>query len=154
MEDLLKPNRIKIDSFFIDAKLKEELISDSGNNNIREIINYLTEEVKEEIINQKTKRKKTVKHNEALSINQLRKYYDFFLKIYNSNISEDEKKIQLLMLKANSEYSAKRLNTNRFKIFMANRVNLVVATNGVDFKKSIDALKLHFEALVAYYPKS
>ena len=59
---------------------------------------------------------------------------------------------QILMLKANSEYSAERLKTKRFALFMHNRINMVVKRKE-DFQKYLDAFKLHFEALVGYYPR-
>ena len=74
--------------------------------------------------------------------------------IFSLNSSVDEKKIQLLMLKANTEYAAKRLKTERFKLLISNRINIVVSKNENEFKQNMKALKLHFEALVAYYPKS
>lgn len=137
-------NSINISSFFdSEGKLLKNLISDQGENNIKEIINYL----------QLQNREKN-NRNEKLNINQLRKFYDSFLKIFNNKAEENEKKIQLIMLKANAEYSAKRLHTNRFKEFLANRINLVISKSGEEFKKNLDAFKLHFEALVAYYPKN
>lgn len=149
MDDLLKPKEIIIDSFFVNGKLKPELISDKEGYNILKIIKYVTDPVKTPGRNNKTKNL-----NASLKINQLRKYYDSFLKIYDSQNSEEEKKIQLLMLKANAEYSAKRLNTHRFNIFISNRLNLVLAKSGNAFEENIKALKLHLEALVAYYPKN
>lgn len=137
-------NTLIIKSFFdSNGELLPNLISDSGSGNIKELIEFL---------NQKNKANEN--RNEKLNINQLRKFYDTFLKIYNTKIEEKEKKIQLLMLKANAEYSAKRLNTNRFKEFLSNRINIVVAQNEEEFNKSLKAFKLHFEALVAYYPKN
>lgn len=135
---------ILISSFFDkDGQLLPHLITDEGPGNIKEVIEHLREQIKDRD-----------NRNEKLNINQLRKFYDTFLKVYNTKSEEKEKKIQLLMLKANAEYSAKRLNTNRFKEFLANRINLVVAKSDKDFNKNLDALKLHFEALVAYYPKN
>lgn len=137
-------NTLEIKTFF-DSKgnLLPELISDSGNGNIKELIEKIREFIK-----------RPDYRNEKLNINQLRKFYDTFLKIYNNKVDEKEKKIQLIMLKANAEYSAKRLHTNRFKEFLSNRINIVVAQNGEDFDKFLKAFKLHFEALVAYYPKN
>lgn len=135
---------ITITSFFdANGQLLTPLITDEGTGNIRELIEYLRVQIKDRN-----------NRNEKLNINQLRKFYDTFLKIYNTKSEEKEKKIQLLMLKANAEYSAKRLNTNRFREFLANRINLVISKSGEDFKKNLRALKLHFEALVAYYPKN
>ncbi len=135
---------VNITSFFDSSgQLLTNLISDQGSGNIREIIEYLREQNRDRD-----------KRNEKLNINQLRKFYDTFLKVYNNKTEESEKKVQLLMLKANAEYSAKRLNTNRFKEFLANRINIVVSKSGEDFVKNLKALKLHFEALVAYYPKN
>jgi len=137
-------NPITITSFFdSQGQLLKNLISDQGKENIKEIIDFLQFQNKDKL-----------NRNEKLNINQLRKFYDSFLKIYNTKVDETEKKIQLLMLKANAEYSAKRLHTNRFKDFLSNRINIVVSKNGEDFKKNLNAFKLHFEALVAYYPKN
>lgn len=135
---------IVISSFFDSGgQLLTSLITDQGDGNIKDLIEFLREQNRDRN-----------NRNEKLNINQLRKFYDTFLKIYNNTTVESEKKIQLLMLKANAEYSAKRLNTNRFKEFLANRINIVVSKTGEDFTKNLKALKLHFEALVAYYPKS
>ncbi len=137
-------NSITISSFFdSQGHLLQNLISDQGKENIKEIIDFLQFQNKDKL-----------NRNEKLNINQLRKFYDSFLKIYNTKVDETEKKIQLLMLKANAEYSAKRLHTNRFKDFLSNRINIVVSKNGEDFKKNLNAFKLHFESLVAYYPKN
>lgn len=137
-------NTIVINTFFdSNGNLLPHLISDSGEGNINEIIDFIREYKREQNY-----------RNEKLNINQLRKFYDTFLKIYNTRVDEKEKKIQLIMLKANAEYSAKRLHTNRFKEFLSNRINLVVAQNGENFNKYLKAFKLHFEALVAYYPKN
>lgn len=137
-------NTLEIKTFFdSNGNLLPELISDSGNGNIKELIEKIREYIKRQDY-----------RNERLNINQLRKFYDTFLKIYNNKVDEKEKKIQLIMLKANAEYSAKRLHTNRFKEFLSNRINLVVAQNGEAFEKFLKAFKLHFEALVAYYPKN
>lgn len=149
MDKLLKPDEFKIDSFFIGDVINHSLITNDGQKNIDDLINYLIEPL--EYLDER-RRKKVL--NKALSINQLRKFYDSFLKIYSNKAEEREKKVQLLMLKANADYSAKRLVTNRFKIFLANRINLVVSKSGEDFKKNLNAFKLHFEALVAYYPKN
>jgi len=135
---------IEIKTFFDkDGNLLLQLISDSGSGNIKELIEFIREYIKVQNY-----------RNEKLNINQLRKFYDTFLKIFNTKVDEKEKKIQLLMLKANAEYSAKRLHTNRFREFLSNRINLVVAQNGDSFKAYLRAFKLHFEALVAYYPKN
>jgi len=135
---------LTINTFFDNqGNILPQLISDEGEGNIKELIDYLREQ----------KRDKDYR-NEKLNINQLRKFYDTFLKIYNTKVDEKEKKIQLIMLKANAEYSAKRLYTNRFKEFLTNRINLVVSQEGENFNKYLKAFKLHFEALVAYYPKN
>lgn len=137
-------NGIMISSFFdSNGQLLTNLITDTGGGNIKEVIDFLNEPIRDRSY-----------RNSKLNINQLRKFYDTFLKLYNTKSEEKEKKIQLLMLKANAEYSAKRLNTNRFKEFLSNRINLVVSKYGEEFNKNLKALKLHLEALVAYYPKN
>ncbi len=131
---------VMIETFFdSEGNLLPQLISDTGDGNIRDLIEYIRD---------------PNARNKMLNINQLRKFYDSFLKIYNTKVGEKEKKIQLLMLKANAEYSAKRLSTHRFKDFLKNRINIVIAQEGPAFDKYLRAFKLHFEALVAYYPKS
>lgn len=129
-------NSVKIRSFFdSEGRLLKNLVSDQGTDNIKDIINHIREADK-------------------LNINQLRKFYDSFLKIYNNKAQENERKIQLLMLKANSEYSAKRLRTHQFNEFLSNRIDIVVSKSGDEFIKNLKALKLHLESFVAYYPKS
>jgi|SRR5690606_5858840 len=133
-----------IQSYFdSNGQILPNLITDLGEYNIKDLIEKLREQIKDRN-----------NRNEKLNINQLRKFYDTFLKIYNNKTEEKEKKVQLLMLKANAEYSAKRLNTNRFKTFLSNRINIVVSKSGREFEENLKALKLHFEALVAYYPKN
>lgn len=136
--------KLEINSFFDkEGNILPELISDSGNENVKDLIEFIRENIK-------TKNYR----NEKLNINQLRKFYDTFLKTYNTKVDEKEKKVQLIMLKANAEYSAKRLHTNRFRDFIKNRINIVVSKTGDEFNKNLKAFKLHFEALVAYYPKN
>lgn len=150
MDELLKPKEFEIKSFFKGGGICPELISTEGEKNIGELIEYLIEPIQ----HFDTRRKKKVWINKALSINQVRKFYDSFLKIVNTKQEEEEQKVRLIMHKANAEYSAKRLDTHRFKVFFANRINLVVSKSGEDFKRNLSALKLHLEALVAYYPKN
>jgi CRISPR type III-A-associated protein Csm2 len=151
----LKENIINIDSFFDkEGNIKKELINDFGNNNVRQLGELLTERLSENFIDRRTGKTREKKINLELNINQLRKYYDMFLRIYHSRVSEDEKKIQLLMLKGNVEYSVGRLTIKRFGIFMENRINLVVKETEEKFEKTLQAFKLHFEALVGYYPRT
>ncbi len=119
--------------FFINGKLNEALINDTGNNNVAVIA-------------------KNLKDNSRLNINQLRKFYDSFVRIFNSSVNVDTKKVRLLMLKANVEYSAGRLKIIEFANFFKNRINTVISQNE-EFDKYMNALKLHLEALVAYFPK-
>ena len=92
------------------------------------------------------------KVDKALSITQVRNFYHKFLQIYQKEADIKQKKISLLMLKANIEYSAKRMKTPRFAIMMHNRINIVVRSNEDDFEENIEAFNRNFEALVAYYP--
>lgn len=153
MEDP-KKNQILINDFFEGTQIKKELINDIGQNNVKELGRILSEtcEVETDEVDRKGKKKK-IKFNSQLTNNQIRKYYDSFLKIYNSKVSEEVKKIQLLMLKANSEYSAERNGTYRFGMFLNNRLNIVISKSDEEFIKYLDAFKLHFEALVGYYPR-
>lgn len=137
----LKSEKIVIKDFFdSQGNLKPELISDFGENNLKELIEVLRESIK--------------KVNETLRGTQLRKFYDSFLRIYYSKVDENEKKVQLLMLKSQAEYSSNRLKIPRFRIFLDNRITIVLKKSGDDFRKYLDALKLHFEALVGYFPKN
>lgn len=147
-----KANEITIDDLFNEESktIRKELISDYGSKNIMKLIFLLTEKFK---FYDKEKRKEI--KVEPLKRNQLRKFYDSFLRIYDARIEEEEqKKVLLLMLKANGEYSANRLNIRRFEIFLSNRINIVLKKEGKEFEKYMDALKLHFEALVGYFPKN
>jgi len=159
MEDLLMKKVIEINDFFDkDGNLLTSLISDtasSENGGLRSLINLLMETVTEQVEEQQGRRPpKPKKINEPLKNSQLRKFYDSFIKIYNAQINEEQKKVQLLMLKSNAEYSANRLNIRRFGIFLNNRINIVLNKKGNEFNKYMDALKLHFEALVGYFPKN
>ncbi|MCX7878088.1 MAG: type III-A CRISPR-associated protein Csm2 [Ignavibacteria bacterium] len=132
---------LKINSFFDNSgKILRNLISDEGNPNVKTLAEQLC---------------RSTNNNDKKPIekNQLRKFYDNFLKIYHSQASDDVKKVQLLMLKAQAEYAEKRLKIRDFKEFISNRISLVVKQEGDNFKKNLDAFKLHFEALVGYFPK-
>lgn len=118
--------------FFIDGKINTVLINDQGKGNVAVLATDLK--------------------NTKLNINQLRKFYDSFLRIYNSNISNDEKKVQLLLMKAGVEYAANKLNINDFANFIKDRINTVIREED-DFQKYMDAFKMHFEALVAYFKR-
>lgn len=153
MEDP-KKDQIVINNFFDNEnRILKELIYDEGTKNVKNLGKILIEELEEKYIDKKTKKEKTKKYHKELTINQLRKYYDSFLKIYYSKIPEETKKIQLLMLKANAEYSAERNDHRRFAVFMNNRINLVLKQSGENFQRYLDAFKMHFEALVGYYPR-
>lgn len=148
-----RENELLINDFFdSNQKLKVELISDTDEVkfNVKNLGSVLQDELD---FPKKPNEKKPKKYHKELTINQLRKYYDSFLKIYYSKIPEETKKIQLLMLKANAEYSAERNDHRRFAMFMNNRINLVLKQSGENFLRYLDAFKLHFEALVGYYPR-
>jgi CRISPR type III-A-associated protein Csm2 len=155
MSTKLKEDIIKVDNFFDEnGNIKKELINDIGHGNVKELGVLLSEKIIEEFNDQRTGRKKKKKLNLELNINQLRKYYDSFLRIYNSKVSEEEKKILLLMLKSNVDYSVNRLYIKRFGIFIENRINLIIKETGDKFNKTLHAFKLNFEALVGYYPRT
>jgi CRISPR type III-A-associated protein Csm2 len=120
--------------FFIGEKLNEALINDTGDNNVAKIAFFL-------------------KKNSKLNINQLRKFYDSFVRIYDSTADDKTKKVQLLMLKANVEYSAGRLKIHEFADFFKDRINTVLKQEE-KFTEYMRAMKMHFEALVAYFPKN
>jgi len=122
--------------FYVDGKINPSLINDTGINNVAEIAAYFKNNPKS-----------------RLNSNQLRKFYDSFLRIYNSRVNDDAKKVQLLMMKANVEYAANRLKIFEFADFIKNRVNIVIQEKE-NFDNYMNAFKLHFEALVAYFPKN
>ncbi len=141
--------KIEITDFFNNEKvIKEELINDVGKNNVKEVAYLINQKIEIRLRNGKQTSKE-------LNINQIRKYYDEFLNIYNTpKISMDEKKVRLLLMKANSEYSANRLKVKSLELFMKNRLDIVLKqTNEDDFKSYLRAFKFHFEALVGYFPK-
>lgn len=147
-------NKIRIDGFFDENKqLKPELISDIGENNVLTLSKLLKESYEEEFIDKRTNRKKKNKVFDKVNINQLRKFYDTFLKIYYSQSDENTKKVQLLMFKAQAEYADIRLKITRFCYWVDNRVKIVISKNGDDFKRHLEAFKLHFEALIGYFSK-
>lgn len=115
------------------------LINDSGEKNVKELAEYLARDEGE---------------IKKITVNQVRKFYDTFLKIYYNKSLFEEKKIQLIILKAQVEYSVKRLKIVNFGKFFNNRINILVKINNEDeFQKNLDAFKLHFEALIGYFPK-
>ena len=124
---------MKYPPFYIGEKINPALINNEGENNVADIANFL-----------KAKKK--------LNSNQLRKFYDSFLRIYNSKVDNESKKVQLLVMKANVEYAAGRLIIFEFRDFITDRVNIVLKQNE-KFNDYLDVFKLHFEALVAYFPK-
>lgn len=150
MKDPREKELLIQDFFDKDKKLIKELIYDEGLINVKNLGAVLQDELD---YPPEPNRRKPKKYHKEFTINQLRKYYDSFLKIYYSQVTEDVKKIQLLMLKANSEYSAERNDHRRFGMFFDNRVNIVIKKSGDEFIKYLDAFKLHFEALVGYYPR-
>jgi len=132
---------IKIDALIDNnGYVQKNLISDVGENNVKDLAEILS-------------RRSEDRNKKPIEKNQLRKFYDMFLKIYFSQSSEDAKKIQLLMLKAQSEYSERRLKIKDFKEFISNRIEIVVKKNGDEFINNLNAFKLHFEALIGYFPK-
>lgn len=132
---------IKITSLIDEnGNVLKNLVSDMGDNNVKSLAELLS-------------RRTDNKAKKPIEKNQLRKFYDSFLKVYNNRSSDDSKKIQLLMLKAQAEYSEKRLSISDFKDFFSNRIELVVKSDGETFRNNLNALKLHFEALVGYFPK-
>jgi CRISPR type III-A-associated protein Csm2 len=149
---LLKAKEIEIKEFFDDkGNIKPELISDTGTNNVKDLALLLTQEIFEErrLPNGKTKKEFL---NSKLASNQVRKFYDNFLKIYYTQNPEVQR-TQLLMLKAQIEYAVIRLKIFRFGVFLTNRISIAIKHSGEEFSKHLDALKLHFEALIGYFPK-
>ncbi|HMQ68900.1 MAG TPA: type III-A CRISPR-associated protein Csm2 [Ignavibacteria bacterium] len=117
------------------------LINNMGENNVEDLANFLSKDIGN-------------KNDKPISKNQLRKFYDSFLKIYFNKSKSEEKKIQLLLLKAQAEYSSKGTpKIKRFKDIFENRVNIIISKNDDEFKNNLNAFKLHFEALVGYFPE-
>ena len=133
------PFTLEINEFLEGEKIKPELISDIGQNNVKELAEFLTRKVED-------------KYDKSITTNQLRKFYDSFLKIYITEQDDNAKKIQLLLLKAQVEYAEKRLYIKRFGKFMRNRVEVLLKAE--NFKLNLDAFKIHFESLIAYFPKN
>lgn len=138
-EEQRKPFEYTIDNFFDEKdNIKPNLISNSGDKNVEELSKYISAE--------------------GTRTSQIRKFYDSFIKSYNNYLNlnadkEDLIKIQLMILKAQVEYSFKRKNVKPgFKDFIDNRFNLVLMSK--NFKKDFKALKSHFEILIAYLPKN
>ena len=133
------PCTLEINGFLEEGKVKPELISDIGQNNVKELAEFLTRKVED-------------RYDKSITTNQLRKFYDSFLKIYITEQDDNAKKIQLLLLKAQVEYAEKRLYIKRFGKFMRNRVEVLLKAE--NFKLNLDAFKIHFESLIAYFPKN
>lgn len=95
------PFTLEINGFLEEGKVKPELISDIGQNNVKELAEFLTRKVED-------------RYDKSITTNQLRKFYDSFLKIYITEQDDSAKKIQLLLLKAQVEYAEKRLYIKRF----------------------------------------
>lgn len=133
---------LKIDALIDEnGNVLKRLVSDLEKDNVKDLAELLSRESND-------------KSKNPIEKNQMRKFYDSFLKIYsNKSSSIDSKKIQLLMLKAQAEYSERRLKISDFKVFISNRIELVVKSDDKSFANNLNALKLHFEALVGYFPK-
>ncbi len=129
-------NNFLSDSGLIDLKL----ISGTGKGNVKDLAKFLSTDTL---------------GSKKINTNQLRKFYDDFINIYNNLLSYQEKKVQLIMLKAHAEYSSKRLKCDNFNKIFQNRIDVLVNfDNESDFMKNLDAFKLHFEALIGYFPKN
>ncbi|MBV6479144.1 MAG: hypothetical protein HGGPFJEG_01905 [Ignavibacteria bacterium] len=134
-----KPFAFMIDSFYDEAgNLKAELISNVGEKNVEQLSSLIS--------------------TEGTKTSQIRKFYDSFIKSYNNFLNIDSKKenvfkVQLLILKAQVEYSYARRNVKQaFKDFIDNRFDLVIKSD--KFRNDFKALKSHFEVLIAYLPKN
>lgn len=133
-----------------DGNILTNLINDMGDNNPKECASILTQP-KIEFQDPKNPKKKIKDY--PIEKNQIRKFYDNFLKIYNAQSEENVKKIMLLMQKAHTEYAENRLYITRFRIFYSNRINIVISKTGDEFIKNMNAFKFNFEALIGYFPK-
>ena len=131
--------KFEINGFYNNGSILVNLISDVGEANVKELSEFFY--------------KRKGEQDKEINASQLRKFYDSFLKIYFSETDDDNKKVQLLMLKAQLFYANTRLRLSSFTKIMANRIHLVVSSSNADFKKNLDAFKFHFEAIVGYFPK-
>ncbi|MCC6548473.1 MAG: type III-A CRISPR-associated protein Csm2 [Ignavibacteriaceae bacterium] len=139
-EDLFK--QYSIEGFFDSRNvIRTELICDMGDNNVKDLAVRLANG-------------DVAAGDKKLKVNQLRKFYDSYVRIIRADIPEDQMKVQLLMFSANAQYSGDRLKLRLFKLFIKQRVGFVIQSSDDLFKKACDAFKLHFEALVAYFPKN
>lgn len=146
--------KLEISDFFnSDNVVKNELINDVGTNNVKEIAELMNEKIEDPVLKDRSKR--PIIHSKDIKINQIRKFYDSFLNIFNAQVVPmNEKKVRILMLKANIEYSANRLEIRTLEIFIKNRLDIVLKQNDQKaFDRYLNAFKLHFEALVGYFPK-
>lgn len=138
-EDLFKP--YSIEGFFEDkGVVRSELICDIGKNNVKELALRLA-------------RGDENANDKPLKVNQLRKFYDSYVRIIRANIPDDEKKVQLLMFSANARYSGNSMRLKLLRLFIEQRIKYVLQAPESQFNKTCEAFKLHFEALVAYFPK-
>lgn len=137
-----------IQGFFeSDGQIKAPLISDTGTGNVKKLADRLAAGRKDA-------------GDAVLNPHQLRRFYDAFSliesvhKMNKSKTAENETKVQLLMLKANAHYAGQRLKTRMFNLFMEERISLVLKAKGKEFNESMRVFKMHFGALVAYFPKN
>jgi CRISPR type III-A-associated protein Csm2 len=91
---------------------------------------------------------------DAVTSNNLRKFYDQFLKIYDSKADYKAKRIMLLIMKAHTHYSVRRLKYVQFNNFISERIDAVLSSsNENDFNNKLKAFKLNFEVVVGYFKK-
>ncbi len=108
-----------------------------------------------EELQERSKNKEGREFRKGVSSNNLRKFYDQFLKIYDSRVDSGSKRVMLLMMKAHIHYSSGRLNYRKFNQFISERIDAVLSSQtDKDFANLLKAFKLNFEAVVGYFPKS
>lgn len=123
-----------------DGSVREELLSKEAD----EVVELISKNVKQ---NNRTL-------EAGVTSNNLRKFYDQFLKIYNSQTDYKSKRIMLLIMKAHTHYSVKRLKYIQFDKFISERIDEVLNSNSeLIFNQKLKAFKLNFEVVVGYFKK-
>lgn len=127
-----------------DGSVYEKLLSDEA----LESVELISKKKKE------SRNGKEVTVEDAVTSNNLRKFYDQFLKIYDSKADHKTKRIMLLILKAHTHYSVRRLKYVQFNKFISDRIDAVLSSNDEkDFNNKLKAFKLNFEVVVGYFKK-
>ncbi|GEM_PF-6069897 len=123
-----------IDSFFDEEGIFEWLISPDGYGNVDNLASILAKS--------------------GMKNNQLRKFYDEIVKIYenfrkNGNIETAKQKLFILL--ALSEYSKEA--SEEFKEIFRNRIDIITKSQDENFSKNLEMFYQHMLSLVGYFSK-